>query len=306
MSKTISYVLLKVLILTKADIMSKYPNSDSIQDIPVSGNNNSLFTSHFDMKGRNKIDEILFTNISVIPESIGSILSKPTSPRAFVEFHNRFPNKEDDISVTFRWNQPEFTDDVIQGYAVQCWFIESQRKIQICDDKSILATILEHKLHNLKPNMTYYFQVRAHTKVGAGPYTNLIDVSTRHENPPPQLLIISENLKNIEIRDLDSKINSELMTFDMNENNITKIAKLQTVAKYLCIDWVARNLYWVELDISYNFRSIIKFDLTMWENGITRYNKIFKSENYIDKLRVLPSLGYVNFHLFEINEQCFY
>ncbi|KAL6419442.1 hypothetical protein ACFW04_011410 [Cataglyphis niger] len=289
-----------------------------IKDIPVSGNNNSLFTSHFDMKGRNKIDEILFTNISVIPESIGSILSKPTSPRAFVEFHNRFPNKEDDISVTFRWNQPEFTDDVIQGYAVQCWFIESQRKIQICDDKSILATILEHKLHNLKPNMTYYFQVRAHTKVGAGPYTNLIDVSTRHENPPPQLLIISENLKNIEIRDLDSKINvnlvkqnisilyvtysmmerkiywsnlkSELMTFDMNENNITKIAKLQTVAKYLCIDWVARNLYWVEY-ISYNFRSIIKFDLTMWENGITRYNKIFKSENYIDKLRVLPSLG---------------
>ncbi|XP_025269944.1 proto-oncogene tyrosine-protein kinase ROS-like [Camponotus floridanus] len=37
--------------------------------------------------------------------------------------------------------------------------------------------------------MTYYFRVRAHTKVVAGPYTEIRSVSTMHENPIPKLLI---------------------------------------------------------------------------------------------------------------------
>ncbi|KAM0730460.1 Proto-oncogene tyrosine-protein kinase ROS [Formica fusca] len=218
--------------------------------------------------------------ICTIIKFLESILSKPTSPRAFVEFHNEFLNEDDDISVTFRWNQPEFTDEIIQGYTVQCWFIENLKKIQICDDNSISATILECTVHNLKPNTTYYFQVRAHTKVGVSPYTDLIDVSTTHENSIPQLLAISDN--GIDIWDLDSKINvnfvkdnsivnaaysiaehkiywsnleKKLMMLEMNENNytmknITKITELQYFARNLCIDWIARNLYWVEYDFS--------------------------------------------------------
>ena len=94
---------------------------------------------------------------------------------------------------------------MIQGYTVQCWFIENLKKIRICDDESVSATIFESTVHNLKPNTTYYFQVRAHTKVGAGPYTDLMNVSTTHENPIPQLLIASDNNSNLtQVRDFSA------------------------------------------------------------------------------------------------------
>ncbi|XP_029667593.1 proto-oncogene tyrosine-protein kinase ROS-like [Formica exsecta] len=304
-------------------------------DIVLSENNNYHILqnlksdrSHPDSVSlKNKIDEISFTNMSVIPESIESILSKPTSPRAFVEFHNEFLNEDDDISVTSRWNQPEFIDEVIQGYTVQCWFIENQKEIQICNNESISAAILERTVHNLKPNTTYYFQVRAHTKVGAGPYTDLIDVSTTHENPIPRLLTILEN--GIDIWDLDSNtsvnlvkrlsrnnnvisaaysiaehkiywsnVERKLMMLEINENNytmknITKITELQYLARNLCIDWIARNLYWMESDYISGFCDIVKLDLTMWENGIIKYDKISKIKTYldIDRLTILPSIG---------------
>ncbi|XP_029659214.1 proto-oncogene tyrosine-protein kinase ROS-like isoform X2 [Formica exsecta] len=330
MSKTILCVLLKVLTLARTDILSKYVDSD-IQDIPEFENNDCPFLqnltydrSHPDsMSMRNKVDEIPFANMSVIQEhNKKNILSKPTCPRAFVEFYNRFLNEEDDIYVTFRWNQPEFTDEVIQGYTVQCWFIENRKEIQICDNKNISATVLECTVHNLKPNTTYYFQVRAHTKIGASPYTDLINVSTTHENPIPQLLIITQN--GIDIWDLDSKIHvsivmhgimdatysiaehkiywcnymKELMILEMNENNIKKkIAKSKYLPRHLCIDWVARNLYWTEFDGN-EFYYIMKLDLTMWENGIVKYDKILGSSLIlpysnllISDLTILPFTG---------------
>jgi len=130
---------------------------------------------------------------------------------------------------------------------VQCFFIEDLKEIQICDDKNITTTKLEHTVHNLKPNTTYYFRVRAHTEVIAGPYSDLIDVSTTHENPIPKLLLVSN--AGIRILDLDSNtINNlveqsgikvaywaqehriywmhgnNLMTMEINKNNITRIA----------------------------------------------------------------------------------
>ncbi|XP_070154570.1 proto-oncogene tyrosine-protein kinase ROS-like [Polyergus mexicanus] len=328
MSKTILCVLLKVLILARADILSKYPDSDFIQNSSSENNDYHVLQnleSHRDHPNgegvRNKIDDTLFANMSVIPESIESISNKPTSPRAFVEFYDGFLNEETNISVTFRWNQPEFTDEVIQGYTMQCWFIENQKKIQICDGKSISATILEYTVHNLKSNTTYYFQVQAHTKVGTGPYTDLIDVSTSHENPIPQLLIVSDNV--IAIWDLDTKININLveedhllvtnaiysmaehkiywsdvgsiMMYNMNENNIIEIVALQNSAQQLCIDWVARNLYWLQEDENtYNIYYIMKLDLTMWENGIIKNDKISKtgiSDLRVLNLHIVPFMG---------------
>ncbi|KAL6419472.1 hypothetical protein ACFW04_011383 [Cataglyphis niger] len=303
MSKTISCVLLKVLILARADIMQRYSDSDSIQNIPVSENNNSSFaTSHLDnVNERNKIGGISFANISVISESNKTILNKPTSSRAFVEFHNAFLNEEDDISVTFRWNQPKFAEEIIQGYTVQCWFIENLKDIQVCDNKSSSATVLEHVVNNLKPNTTYYFQVRALTKVGMSPYTDLIDVSTTIENPIPKLLTVSKN--GIEIWDLDLKSNitehkiywsnnkGNLMMLDINRNNIIEVDNFRYQINNLCIDWVARNLYWIEVH-HYSDDNLIKFDITKWENGVTIYDKILKIEGTDEgELTVLPSIG---------------
>ncbi|KAL6424960.1 hypothetical protein ACFW04_009356 [Cataglyphis niger] len=302
MSKTISCVLLKVLILARADIMQRYSDSDSIQNIPVSENNNSSFaTSHLDnVNERNKIGGIPFANMYVISESNKDILSKPTSPRAFVEFHNAFLNEEDDISVTFRWNQPKFAEEIIQGYTVQCWFIENLKNIQVCDDKSSSATVLEHVVNNLKPNTTYYFQVRALTKVGMSPYTDLIDVSTTIENPIPKLLTVS---KNAEHKIYWSNNKGNLMMLDINRNNIIEVDNFRYQINNLCIDWVARNLYWIEVH-HYSDDNLIKFDITKWENGVTIYDKILKIEGTDEgELTVLPSIGYVNYYLFKVNEQ---
>ncbi|XP_072759443.1 protein sevenless-like isoform X2 [Anoplolepis gracilipes] len=252
----------------------------------------------------------LTIKIKYIPEYISS---KPTSPRAFVEFHSGFISKTD-ISVTFRWNQPEFTHDIIQSYTVQCWFIKNHKMIPICNDKSILATRLENTVQNLTSNTTYYFRVRAHTKVGVSPYTDL-NVSTAHENPIPQLLTVSND--GIDIWDLDSKTNKttipvqnvlqvaysiaeykiywiditrNLMTWEMNKNNITKIARLQNNASNLCIDWVARNLYWKQFDFELSTFVIMKLDLTMWQNGIVKFDKIKIKTNFHD-FTVLPFIG---------------
>ncbi|EFN66238.1 hypothetical protein EAG_08013 [Camponotus floridanus] len=133
-----------------------------------------------------------------------SSLNKPTSLRAFVQFDSQFTEKVNDIFVTLRWNQSEFTAEVIQGYTVQCFVMEDLKEIQICDDKNITTTELEHTVHNLTFNTTYYFRVRAHTKIVAGP-------STTHENPIPKLLLTT--YLGIQIWDVDLNITNFVVSF---------------------------------------------------------------------------------------------
>ncbi|XP_072758957.1 proto-oncogene tyrosine-protein kinase ROS-like isoform X2 [Anoplolepis gracilipes] len=268
---TILCILLKGLLLTKIAItlLSKnYVASDNLQEeyVPV-------------------CPDLNFT------QSLESILNKPTSPRTFVEFYHGFMNKRDNISIIFRWNQPKFMNEVIQGYIVQCWFIENLEKIKICDDKCISATTLEFTLHNSKPNTTYYFQVRTYTKVGVSPYTDLINVSTTHENAIPQLLKISP-----EHKIFWSNYERDLMILEMNKNNITKIATLKNIVTGLCIDWIARSLYWIEgFDPTY----VVKFDLTMWENGIIKYDEIDLEIYNVANLVIQPFMGILYYTAFD-------
>ncbi|XP_025270755.1 proto-oncogene tyrosine-protein kinase ROS-like [Camponotus floridanus] len=168
--------------------------------------------SHSDSTVRNEreVDEVTLANISIIPESIENNLDKPTSLRAFVQFDSQFTEKVNDIFVTLRWNQPNFTDEIV-GYTVQCFFIEDLKEIQICVDKNITTIELEHMVHNLTFNMTYYFRVRAHTKIVAGPYTDIINVSTTHENPIPKLLVTTS--LGIQIWDVDLNITNFIVSF---------------------------------------------------------------------------------------------
>ncbi|XP_025270261.1 proto-oncogene tyrosine-protein kinase ROS-like [Camponotus floridanus] len=339
---TILCILLKSLVLTKAIItfMPKdyittnslqeecvfmCPDLNFTQDISTSEKSDNHILnfkpdqSHSDsmtVRNEREVDKIPLANISIIPESIKSSLNKPTSLRAFVQFDSQFTKKINDIFVTLRWNQSEFTDEIIQGYTVQCFFIEDLKEIQICDDKNITTTKLEHTVHNLEPNTTYYFRVRAHTEVIAGPYSDLIDVSTTHENPIPKLLLVTDDgihildldlntinniVKQFNIEDVaycvqEHKIywihnNNNLMTMDITENNITKIASFDHMLYDLCIDWIARNLYVTYHDTDYS--SILKFDLTMWENGIIKFDEIFKIKETLifANLIVSPFIG---------------
>ncbi|XP_025265264.1 uncharacterized protein LOC105254615 [Camponotus floridanus] len=79
------------------------------------------------------------------------------------------------------------------------------------------------------------------------------------------------------------------MTLKINENNITKIASFHNTLHNLCIDWVARNLYFSYYDSGYCH--IVKFDLTMWENGIIKFDEILKARIPINYLNVSPSMG---------------
>jgi len=81
------------------------------------------------------------------------------------------------------------------------------------------------------------------------------------------------------------------MTLKINENKTTKIASFDNYLHNLCIDWVARNLYFTYQRSSYDF--IVKFDLTMWENGVIKFDEIFKANIAINYLNVSPSMGYV-------------
>ncbi|XP_025267670.1 proto-oncogene tyrosine-protein kinase ROS-like [Camponotus floridanus] len=334
---TIFCVLLKDLVLTKATITLKdFTTSNILQQENVSMRPELNFTqnismseksdhhilniksdrSHSDSTVRNEreVDEAILANISIIPESIESSLDKPTSLRAFVQYDSQFTEKVNDIFVTLRWNQPEFADEIIQVYQVQCSFFEDFK--ETCDDKNITATKLEHTVHNLSSNTTYYFRVRAHTKIVAGPYTDLINVSTTHENPIPKLLLITD--LDTKILDVDLNVTNfvmqayrsivfaryvtyliqehriywsngkDLLTLKINENNITKIASFPNTLHNLCIDWVARNLYFTYQWSGYY---IVKFDLTMWENGIIKFNEILKEDIPIHYLNVSPFMG---------------
>ncbi|XP_071649102.1 proto-oncogene tyrosine-protein kinase ROS isoform X3 [Temnothorax longispinosus] len=259
-----------------------------------------------------------------------SVPSQPTSPRAFVEFYKKVLSKDVDIFTIFRWNQPEFTNGVIQKYTVQCWFIENRKKVSICDDYDIPAMVLEFTAHNLRPNTTYYFKVRACTEIGAGPYTDPISVSTAHENPVPELLVATADA--VRISDLDKEINNtltrhtatevnylmaenkiywisemrELVTSEINGANATRILALNNTAHSLCIDWVARNLYWVEHEYSkdepwkISSSYIMRLDLTMWQAGIVKHKNILRRRGRIPILDMLPSLG--SLYWIETNE----
>lgn len=185
-------------------------------------------------------------------------------------------------------------------------------------------------MHNLKPNTTYYFQVQAHTKVGPGPYTDPISISTTYENPVPELLVATADA--VRKADLDKEINytltrhiatevnyltaenkiywisemREVVTAEMNGSNATKILALNNTAHSLCVDWVARNLYWVEHEYSkdepwkISSSYIMRLDLTLWQAGIVKYNNILRRGGRIPILDMLPSLGYIIFYSSEL------
>ncbi|CAL1685126.1 unnamed protein product [Lasius platythorax] len=208
---------------------------------------------------------------------------------------------------------------MIQKYWIQYWFSENLETIQISVDISP-AKILQHKMYDLKPDTMYYFKVQAYNEVGAGPYTKFINLSTTNENPVPLLLLYS--LSGMDVLDIDLQIQfvlnenynyigivysalkykiygitrkMELMIWDLNlsaiatKPNFTKIVDLDGLPRSLCIDWVARNLYWIE----YKTRTIMKLDLTLLQMGIVKYDKIRKTDWPLSNLNVLPSKGYL-------------
>ncbi|XP_043492014.1 proto-oncogene tyrosine-protein kinase ROS isoform X2 [Polistes fuscatus] len=247
-----------------------------------------------------------------------SLPSEPTNPRLFVENHKEPLNERMETAVKFRWNRPKFENGVILGYTVQCWFneIANHTDIHVCDESNVPSDKLEYKVNYLSPNVTYYFQVRARTIIGPGPYTDVIGVSTANENPVPQLLIATTD--SVNIIDLDHSTNNhtitrqaaveidflaaednifwinkmqELISYDTKENHATKILTLNNTAYSFCVDWIAKYLYWSETNEKENESRILKLDLSMLQKNILTFHPIVTRNERIVKLDVLPSEG---------------
>ncbi|EFN67802.1 Protein sevenless [Camponotus floridanus] len=343
---TMLCVLLKDLILTKAIITfipKDYTPSNSLQEENVSICPNLNFTqdisifeksdhhilnfksdrSHSDSTVRNKRedDEVTNTNVSIIPESIESSLSKPTSLRAFVQFNSQFAEKVNDIFVTLRWNQPEFINEIIQGYTVQCFFIEDLKEIQTCDDKNIITTKLEHTVHNLISNTIYYFRVRAHTKIVAGPYTDLINVSTTHENSIPKLLVITKH--DMVILDVDSSITNVVMSeilyslhnstngvFYMTQYPIDrKNIQIQINASVCLFHYSEYNFRDMIIDNMNNEESLIywlnNWDIVVTDVNISMCNGILHNTEVLDYTRSFRSMTIDKTNIYIIVEHPF-
>ncbi|XP_029167419.1 proto-oncogene tyrosine-protein kinase ROS-like isoform X1 [Nylanderia fulva] len=304
------YVLLNVLILTKTAI------AFSSEDLETS--NISNINNHY-MLPKNEFVEHSKWVMRRMRSTTENVPSEPTFPRIFVEFDKNI-NERNNISVTFRWKQPAFTGKEIKKYTVEYGFIENVTNEMNTTIVIIPATKLQLEVHDLRPNTMYYFKVRAHNEIGVSNYTEIINVSTTHENPVPRLLIgswsgikifdidlqkvshIFKELRAIEFTysTLERKIywindKSQLMTSDFSietKQKHTKIIDLDDSAHNLCIDWIARNLYWIQINHSNNQSSIMKLDLTLLQIDMIKYDIILNT-NGSKLLSVLPSKGYI-------------
>ncbi|CAB0031687.1 unnamed protein product [Trichogramma brassicae] len=254
--------------------------------------------------------------VSRVLRSPQSVPSQPTNPRTFVEIYRDPLAEQEDHIVTFRWDKPEFANGLLTGYTVQCWFLVEDIEVPICDSVSLPISQLEYQIHKLQANSTYYFQVCATSEVGSGPYTDPASAATNDENPVPQLLIATvEDVKKI---DLDQRTNititqhiavevahlateskiywinemQELVTANVDGKNITKILTLNNPALSLTVDWISRNLFWVESNFDDSGIShIMKLDISIWEAGMLQYSKILSRSRRIVNLDIAPLTG---------------
>ncbi|KAI4491041.1 hypothetical protein M0802_010458 [Mischocyttarus mexicanus] len=247
-----------------------------------------------------------------------SLPSEPTNPRLFVENHREPLKDKMETSIKFRWDRAKFENGVILGYTVRWWFneIENDTDTRVYDESNIPSDKLEYIVNCLSLNVTYYFNVRAITAIGPGPYTDVIGISTAYENPVPQLLLVTTD--SVNIIDLDHSTNNhtitkqtavemgfsaaedniywinnmqELISYDSKGNHVNKILTLNNTPHSLCVDWVAKCLYWSETNDKENESRIIKLDLSLLQNNILTFHPIVTRNESIVKLDVLPSMG---------------
>lgn len=190
------------------------------------------------------------------------------------------------------------------------------KNVSVCDGSPIPPTKLEYRVNYLLPKTTYYFRVKAFTKVGGGWFTDVINVSTEHEYPVPQILVAT--LDAVRISDLDRGVNDtitrhfaievayysaenkiywinemqDLVVGDIDSSNATKILQAENPPSSLCLDWVTRTLFWTEPTSKDGSNShIMRLDLTAWEAGLTVVEKIVTTVREAFNLDISPIKG---------------
>ncbi|XP_044756024.1 proto-oncogene tyrosine-protein kinase ROS isoform X2 [Coccinella septempunctata] len=289
----------------------------------MSHNNSTIITTHPSVKYWQKVTPYTKLNMSIraftywgtSPEMKANIFSPPSTPseprntRTYVQ--NMMDN-EKNVTIRFRWDTPLYPNGIIQGYRVFCWYYHEGAKLDICHKVIKRPEEMEHVVQNVNRNETYFFEVRAFTKIGDGKMSEPLLVNAKEEFPLPTLLIASAD--SIYVQDIDANRNYSLlhglnspmeMGYLMKENKIfwinemkelymyttttlnkTKILDIGGNATGLTIDWLERSVYFVVTEGKYSM--INKIDLNLYEKGLLQPVEVLRRPFNISKLEISP------------------
>ncbi|XP_021913370.1 proto-oncogene tyrosine-protein kinase ROS isoform X3 [Zootermopsis nevadensis] len=252
--------------------------------------------------------------VRAIMHSPPSVPTEPTNPRVFVSY-SRNPVREDqDVMAVFRWDPPTYSNGIVEGYKVKCWYSSHGTYIHVCDSLNLNATKLEFTAFNLSRNSTYYFQVQAYTSVGNGALTDPVRADTDVEMPVPKLLL--STLDAVKITDCDKHENQtlsrssgppvdlafislenklywlnemqELLSSNLDGQNRGKIVTLNNTGLSITVDWVGRYLYWSEINHRTPGSTIYRLDLNQAERGHIYASKVLRRSKFIHSIDISP------------------
>ncbi|XP_022097192.1 tyrosine-protein kinase receptor Tie-1-like [Acanthaster planci] len=116
---------------------------------------------------------LAYTSVGDGPYSIGLIAgtleAEPTVPL------NVAIQNVDEFSITVKWSKPNPPQGIITHYNVRYWR-SGQTGSQMVDRN---LQPLMYLITGLEKNVTYFMQVQAETLVGAGPWSNAVNATTR-------------------------------------------------------------------------------------------------------------------------------
>ncbi|OTF70316.1 hypothetical protein BLA29_007800, partial [Euroglyphus maynei] len=127
-----------------------------------------------------------------------------------------------------RWLEPENPNGEIQSYTISLWTMDTGNVTKVTSIiNKVISNQLSYRFEDLKPNATYYFEVRATTLVGEGPPSQVIQFKTFRSEPPMRLLLAERDsiyeadmdLKQI-VRPIIKSLSPSLMDYNFAENRL--------------------------------------------------------------------------------------
>ncbi|XP_025828950.1 proto-oncogene tyrosine-protein kinase ROS isoform X3 [Agrilus planipennis] len=244
--------------------------------------------------------------------SPSSTPSSPTDLRVYIT--HEYPHFEyKDVRATFRWNPPLYSNGIIKGYKIKCWYNSNGSDIIVINNSTADANQKEYYLENLLKSQKYFFQVQAFTEVGDGEISPTISVNTSDEYPVPKLLVASED--SIFIQDIDNNQNysilhgistpvemaflikekklfwinkmQELFMYNMENHKKSKLVDLNNSCLSLTVDWMERSLYYLETN-SITESTIYKLNLNHIDKGLSKIETILTTSSVISKIEISP------------------
>ncbi|XP_060801498.1 proto-oncogene tyrosine-protein kinase ROS isoform X2 [Amyelois transitella] len=230
----------------------------------------------------------------------------PARPRLYVQ-----PERSSGSpTAIFRWDPPRRSNGVLAGYTVQCWARGPARR-SACADAALSPAHTQLLLSQLEPRNTYYFQVRAYTDAGFGPYSEVVSASSDEINPVPKVMMSLQ--ESIKIIDLDSNdvetipkstgipidfsvsieenivywVNDldEIFSSRINGSGHYKLTSINSKATSIAVDWVGRSVYWSQME---NSEVVVYRTALGIPNSRPNITRLFARKQRIYSLQVVP------------------